>query len=146
MRAGGSVVWGLVAVLVAAVLVYGPAELARRATGPGEPVSFLTQPQEGWRFMLDTLDGIGSARAASPAGAKTLAVRAFAGTGMLPERVDLLYVPDRQVPDGAGRRPLAAKAALVWRVTGQTRPGGRVQTIGLLDFASGRLTYRAAPG
>jgi hypothetical protein len=146
MRAGGSVVWGLVAVLVAAVLVYGPAELARRATGPGEPVSFLTQPQEGWHFVLDTLDGIGSARAGSPAGAKALAVRAFAGTGMLPERVDLLYVPDRQVPDGAGRRPLTAKAALVWRVTGQTRPGGRVQTIGLLDFASGRLTYRAAPG
>jgi hypothetical protein len=146
MRAGGSVVWGLVAVMAAAVLVYGPAELARRATGPGEPVSFLTQPQAGWRFMLDALDGIGSARAGSPASARTLAVQAFAGTTMLPERVDLLYVPSLHVPAGAGRRPLAAKAALVWRVTGQTRPGGRVQTIGLLDFASGRLTYRAGPG
>jgi hypothetical protein len=146
MRAGGSVVWGLIAVLAAGVLVYGPAELARRATGPGEPVSFLTQPQDGWRFMLDALDGIGSARAGSPQSARALAVRAFAGTSMLPERVDLLYVPSLRVPDGAGRRPLAAKAALVWRVTGQTRPGGRVQTIGLLDFASGRLTYRAAPG
>lgn len=138
--------WGLIAVLAAGVLVYGPAELARRSTGPGEPVSFLTQPLEGWRFMLETLDGVGSARAGSPASARALAVRAFAGTSMLPERVDLLYVPSLQVPDGAGRRPLAAKAALVWRVTGQTRPGGRVQTIGLLDFASGRLTYRAAAG
>lgn len=146
MRAGGSVVWGLIALLAAAVVVYGPAELARRATGPGEPVSFLTQPQQGWRFMLDALDGIGSARAGSPARARALAVQAFAGTSMLPERVDLLYVPDLRVPDGAGRRPLAANAALVWRVTGQTRPGGRVRTIGLLDFASGRLTYRAAPG
>jgi hypothetical protein len=109
-------------------------------------VSFLTQPQDGWRFMLDALDGIGSARAGSPQSARALAVRAFAGTSMLPERVDLLYVPSLQLPAGAGRRPLAAKAALVWRVTGQTRPGGRVQTIGLLDFASGRLTYRAAPG
>jgi hypothetical protein len=144
VRAGVSVVWGLIAVLAAAVLVYGPAELARRATGPGEPVSFLTQPQEGWRFMLDALDAAGSARAGSPASARALAVRAFAGTTMLPERVDLLYVPSLRVPDGAGRRPLAAKAALVWRVTGQTRPGGRVRTIGLLDFASGRLTYRAA--
>jgi hypothetical protein len=146
MRAGGSVVWGLIAVLVGALLLYGPAELARRATGPGEPVSFLTQPQAGWRFMLDALDAVGSARAGSPASARALAVRAFAGTGMLPERVDLLYVPSLRVPGGAGTPPLTAKAALVWKVTGQTRPGGRVRTIGLLDFASGRLTYRAAPG
>lgn len=138
--------WGLIAVLAAAVLVYGPAELARRSTGPGEPVSFLTHPQDGWRFMLDALDGIGSARAGTPEAARALAVRSFAGSSMLPERVDLLYVPALRVPNGAGRRPLLAKAALVWRVTGQTRPGGRLQTIGLLDFRSGRLTYRARPG
>jgi hypothetical protein len=145
MRARLSVVWGIVAVLAGAVLVYGPAELARRATGPGEPVSFLTQPQEGWRFMLDALDAIGSARAGSPARARSLAVQAFAGTAVLPERVDLLYVPDLRVPVGAGRPPLVAKAKLVWRVTGQMRPGGKVGTIGLLDFETGRLTARATP-
>jgi len=138
-----SLLWGITAVLAAAVLVYGPAELARRATGPGEPVSFLTQPQEGWGFMLDALDAIGSARAGSPARAKALAVQAFAGTSVLPVRVDLLYVPDLRVPLGAGRPPLVAKAKLVWRVSGQTRPGGRVHTVGLLDFVTGRLTYRA---
>ena len=137
-----SLLWGITAVLAAAVLVYGPAELARRATGPGEPVSFLTQPQEGWGFMLDALDEIGSARAGSPARAKALAVQAFAGTTVLPVRVDLLYVPDLRVPLGAGRPPLVAKAKLVWRVSGQTRPGGRVHTVGLLDFVTGRLTYR----
>jgi hypothetical protein len=144
MRAPLSLFWGIIAVLVAAVLVYGPAELARRATGPGEPVSFLTQPQQGWSFMLDALDAIGSARAGSPARAKALAVRAFAGTAVLPERVDLLYVPNLRVPVGAGRRTLAAKAKLVWRVSGQTRPGGPVRTVGLLDFSTGRLTYRVA--
>jgi hypothetical protein len=138
-----SLLWGITAVLAAAVLVYGPAELARRATGPGEPVSFLTQPQEGWGFMLDALDAIGSARAGSPARAKALAVKAFAGTTVLPVRVDLLYVPNLRVPLGAGRAPLVAKAKLVWRVSGQTRPGGRVHTVGLLDFVTGRLTYRA---
>jgi hypothetical protein len=138
-----SLLWGITAVLAAAVLVYGPAELARRATGPGEPVSFLTQPQQGWRFVLDALDSIGSARAGSPARAKALAVRAFAGTTVVPVRVDLLYVPDLRVPAGAGRPPLVAKAKLVWRVSGQTRPGGRVHTVGLLDFVTGRLTYRA---
>jgi hypothetical protein len=137
-----SLLWGITAVLAAAVLVYGPAELARRATGPGEPVSFLTQPQEGWAFMLDALDAIGSARAGSPARAKALAVQAFAGTTVFPVRVDLLYVPDLRVPLGAGRPPLVAKAKLVWRVSGQTRPGGRVHTVGLLDFVTGRLTYR----
>jgi hypothetical protein len=143
MRTRLSLLWGITAVLAAAVLVYGPAELARRATGPGEPVSFLTQPQQGWRFVLDALDSIGGARAGSPARAKALAVRAFAGTTVLPVRVDLLYVPDLRVPLGAGRKPLVAKAKLVWRVSGQTRPGGRVHTVGLLDFVTGRLTYRA---
>ena len=138
-----SLLWGITAVLAAAVLVYGPAELARRATGPGEPVSFLTRPQQGWRFVLDALDSIGSARAGSPGRAKALAVRAFAGTTVLPVRVDLLYVPDLRVPVGAGRPSLVAKAKLVWRVSGQTRPGGRVHTVGLLDFVTGRLTYRA---
>jgi hypothetical protein len=138
-----SLLWGVVIVLAAAVLVYGPAELARRATGPGEPVSFLTEPQQGWHFVFDALDSIGSARAGSPARAKALAVRAFAGTTVLPVRVDLLYVPNLRVPAGAGRPPLVAKAKLVWRVSGQTRPGGRVHTVGLLDFVTGRLTYRA---
>ena len=145
MPARLSLLWGVTAVVVAAVLVYGPAELARRATGPGEPVSFLSQPVEGWRFMLDALDAVGSARAGSPAAARMLAVRAFAGTTVLPERVALLYVPDRRIPAGAGRRPLVAKARLVWRVSGQTRPGGPVRTVGLLDFVTGRLTYSAAP-
>ena len=142
MRTRLSLLWGITAVLAAAVIVYGPAELARRATGPGEPVSFLTQPQEGWGFMLDALDAVGSARAGSPARAKALAVQAFAGTTVLPVRVDLLYVPNLRVPLGAGRPPLVAKAKLVWRVSGQTRPGGRVHTVGLLDFVTGRLTYR----
>jgi hypothetical protein len=143
MSARLSPLWGIAVVLVAAVVVYGPAELARRATGPGEPVSFLTRPVEGWRFMLDALDAIGSARAGSPASARALAVRAFASTTVLPERVDLLYVPDLRVPAGAGRKPLVAKARLVWRVSGQTRPGGPVQTVGLIDFVTGRMTYRA---
>jgi hypothetical protein len=144
MRAPVSLLWGIIVVLAAAVLVYGPAELARRATGPGEPVSFPTRPQQGWSFMLDALDAIGSARAGSPVRARALAVRAFAGTAVLPERVDLLYVPDLRVPVGAGRRPLVAKAKLVWRVSGQTRPGGPVLTVGLLDFTTGRLTYNVA--
>jgi hypothetical protein len=143
----GSLFWGIVVVLVAGTLVYGPAELARRSTGQGEPVDFLTHPQEGWRFVADALSQIGSARAGSPAQAGALAARAFSGTTVQPVRVDLLYVPDRRVPVGAGSGEATAKGRLVWRVSGRVRPGGPVQTVGLIDFASGELTYdvRTAP-
>ena len=142
----GSLFWAVVAVLVAAALVYGPAELARRSTGQGEPVDFLTQPQEGWRFVADALRQIGSARAGSPAAAGALAARAFSGTTVQPVRVDLLYVPDLHVPLG-GSDEATAKGRLVWRVSGRVRPGGPVQTVGLIDFATGELTYdvRTAP-
>jgi hypothetical protein len=143
----GSLFWAVVAVLVAATLVYGPAELARRSTGQGEPVDFLTHPQEGWRFVADALREIGSARAGSPEAAGALAARAFSGTTVQPVRVDLLYVPDRRVDLGAGSDEATAKGRLVWRVSGRVRPGGPVQTVGLIDFASGELTYdaRTAP-
>ncbi|HYX83531.1 MAG TPA: hypothetical protein VE777_01050 [Gaiellales bacterium] len=143
----GSLFWAVVAVLTAGVLVYGPAELARRSTGSGEPVDFLTHPQEGWRFVLTALDEIGSAQAGSPTRARDLAVRAFAGTSVEPVRVDLLYVPDRRVPLGAGSGEVTAKGRLVWKVSGRTRPGGPIRTVGLIDFATGELTYdvRTAP-
>jgi hypothetical protein len=137
----GRLFWAVVAVLVAALLVYGPAELARRATGPGEPVDFLTQPQEGWKFVLTALDEIGSARAGSPAAARQAAVRAFSGTAVRPTRVDLLYVPDRRVPLGKGSAVATANGRLVWMVSGRTRPGGPLVTVGLIDFRTGRLTY-----
>ncbi len=143
MRQRLSLLWGIIAVLAAAVLVYGPAELARRADRPGRAGELPHPAAAGLAASCSTRSTpIGSARAGSPARARALAVRAFAGTAVLPERVDLLYVPDLRVPVGAGRRPLVAKAKLVWRVSGQTRPGGRVLTVGLLDFTTGRLTYR----
>ena len=35
----------------------------------------------------------------------------------------------------------------MWRVSGRVRPGGPVLTVGLIDFATGELTYdvRTAP-
>src|SRR6476659_6474942 len=143
----GSLFWAVVAVLVAALLVYGPAELARRSTGQGEPVDFLTHPQAGGRIGLAAFGQIGSARAGSPEAAGRLAARAFSGTTVQPVRVDLLYVPDRRVSLGKGSDEATAKGRLVWRVSGRVRPGGPVQTVGLIDFASGELTYdvRTAP-
>ena len=66
---------------------------------------------------------------------------------MQPVRVDLLYVPGLRVPVGAGSDEATAKGRLVWRVSGRVRPDGPVQTVGLIDFATGELTYdvRTAP-
>ena len=89
-------------------LVYGPAELARRATGPGEPVTSSPSPSRGGASCRRA-PPIGSARAGSPARAGALAVRAFSGTTVLPVRVDLLYVPDLRVPVGAGSGEATAK-------------------------------------
>jgi hypothetical protein len=56
-------------------------------------------------------------------------------------------VPDRRVPVRAGSGEATAKGRLVWGVSGRVRPGGPVQTVGLIDFATGELTYdvRTAP-
>ena len=119
----GSLFWGIVAVLVAGTLVYGPAELARRSTGQGEPVDFLTHPQEGWRFVADALSEIGSARAGSPGEAGALAAqRSRAHHASRCGR--LLYVPDLRVPVGAGSGEATAKGRLVWASV-VPRPPGR---------------------
>jgi hypothetical protein len=132
----------VLAVALAGLVVYAPAELARSSTGPMEPVDFLTAPQQGWRFLLTAASEIPSARAGTPAAARRLAVARFAGSSVQPTRVDLLWVPDHRVPlRGAGSRSATAKAALVWMVTGRTRPGGPLRTVGLIDFESGALTY-----
>jgi hypothetical protein len=133
----------VLAVVLAGVVIYAPALLARAATGPHEPVDFLTQPQEGWRFVWDAAFQIQGARAGTPSAARRLAVADFSGSSVLPSRVELLWVPSRQV-DLVGRGGSAAataKARLVWMVTGRLRPGGPIRTVGLIDYRSGRLTY-----
>jgi hypothetical protein len=135
--------WAVLAVALAGVVIYAPALMARAATGPHEPVDFLTQPQQGWSFVWDAAFQIKGARAGDPAAARRLAVADFAGTSVVPSRVELEWVPDRRVHlvGGGGSAPVTAKARLVWMVTGRVRPGGPIRTVGLIDFRSGRLTY-----
>jgi hypothetical protein len=141
--------WAILAVVVAGTAIYGPAEIARSATGAREPVDFLTQPQEGWRFLLEAAFDIPNARAGSPSEARHLALHDFSGSAVQLTRVDLLWVPDRQVvlQGGGGSATATAKGRLVWTVTGRVRPGGPLRTVGLIDFRSGELTYdvRNAP-
>src|SRR5881398_1564206 len=89
MARRGSLFWAILVVVTAGALVYGPAYLAGRATAAGEPVDFLTRPQDGWRFLLDVVPAVGDARARTVADARRLALRGFAGSVLRPTRVGL---------------------------------------------------------
>jgi len=138
--------WATAAVALAAVLIYGPAVVARSATGPGEPVDFLTQPTQGWAFILAT-GGDGSARAGSPGRAAAIAARGFAGTSVQPVGVGLLWLPQRRltIGSGKGRRTMTTNSKLVWLVTGRLRPGVAARPVGLIDYQTGILRYDLFP-
>jgi hypothetical protein len=134
-----------VAVVVAGAVVYLPAELAARSTAPDEPVSFLSNPAEGWRFVWTVARARPGAVAGTPAAAKRLALRAFDDGVLMPARVDLLWLPDERVSLQTlqGSAPVATKSRLVWKVTGRRGAHGRLATIGLIDFSTGRVIWDA---
>lgn len=137
--------WAVLLVVVLGAALYAPAFVARSATSPDEPVDFLARPVEGWRFMLDAVRSVPDARAGSPGEARDLAVARFGDGTVQPVRVDLLYLPDERytLHTRQGSRDLATKARLVWKVAGRTAPGGPVETVGLIDLASGTVIYDA---
>jgi hypothetical protein len=141
--------WAFVAVALAGIAIYLPAEMARRATATNEPVSFLSHPIEGWRFLID-VTGSGEAAAGSPGQARTLALRAFDDGRVRPAAVSLLWLPDRHIrlPTMQGSRDLTTNSKLVWNVTGRVGSSDRLVTVGMIDFASGKVIYdgRVAAG
>jgi hypothetical protein len=135
--------WAFVAVLVLGVVVYLPAELARRSTGPGEPVNFLSHPLEGWRFVIAVARDRDGAAAGTPAAARGIALRTFDDGRLRPERVSLLWLPDERVALRTlqGSAVVPTNSRLVWKVTGRRGPRGPDVAVGLIDFASGKVIY-----
>lgn len=142
MRRRSWLFWAFIAVVLAGTIIYLPAELARRATAADEPVSFLARPVEGWRFLL-AVAGEGDAAAGTPSEARTLALRAFDDGNLRPAAVELLWLPDRHVRLSTmqGSRDLTTKSQLVWNVTGRVGASDRIVSVGLIDFASGKVIY-----
>jgi hypothetical protein len=134
--------WAFVAVVLAGTVIYLPAELARRATATREPVSFLSHPAEGWRFVLDVA-GHADAAAGTPSEARSLALHTFDDGHVRPAAVELLWLPDRHVRLSTmqGTRDLATNTRLVWNVTGRVGASDRLVSVGLIDFASGKVIY-----
>jgi hypothetical protein len=135
--------WAFLAVVVIGALVYVPAELARRSTGPGEPVDFLSHPLDGWRFVVAVAQERGGAAADDPAAARRIALRTFDDGTLRPERVALLWLPDRRVRLRTlqGSAEVPTNSRLVWKVTGRRGRDGPDVAVGLIDFASGKVIY-----
>jgi hypothetical protein len=132
-----------VAVVIVGAAVYLPAELATRSTAADEPISFLTNPVQGWRFVWAVARERPGAVAGSPAAARQLALHTFDDGVLRPARVDLLWLPDEHVTLQTlqGSDQLATKSQLVWKVTGRRGAHGALVTIGLIDFATGKVIY-----
>jgi hypothetical protein len=135
--------WAFLAVVVVGAMVYVPAELARRATGPGEPVDFLSHPLDGWRFVVAVARDRGGAAAGSPSAARRIALRAFDDGRLRPARVSLLWLPDGRVRLRTlqGSAEVVTNSRLVWKVTGRRGRDGPDVTLGLIDFASGKVIF-----
>jgi hypothetical protein len=140
--------WAFLAVVVVGALVYVPAELARRATGPGEPVDFLSHPVEGWRFVAAVARERDGAAAGSPSAARRLALRTFDDGTLRPDRVSLLWLPDRLVHLRTlqGSADVPTNSRLVWKVTGRRGRRGADVTLGLIDFTTGKVIYNGLAG
>jgi hypothetical protein len=135
--------WAVIAVALLGLAIYLPAYVARSATASDGPVDFVSNPIDGWRFMIDTTRDLPDAAVGTPAKARSRAISLFTATGVQPTRVDLLYLPDRQleVGSGQGSHMQPTNSTLVWRVTGRTRPDGPLMTVGLIDLSTGALVY-----
>jgi hypothetical protein len=141
--------WAVVVVLVLGAALYLPAYLARSATAPGEPVDFMARPVEGWRFLWEAVRTVPDARAGTPEDARRLAVQTFDDVRVQPVKVELLWLPGRRFTlqtkagDGKGTRDVTTNARLVWKVAGRMRPDGPIETVGLIDLATGTVIYDA---
>ena len=139
--------WAVLAVLALGAALYVPAYIARSATAPGQRVDVLSQPLQAWRFLAEAVREVPDARAGTPAEARNIAVRVFSDGRVQPVRVDLLWLPDRVFrlrttsDSGQGTRDLTTNARLVWKVAGRTRPDGPLETVGLIDLATGTVIY-----
>jgi hypothetical protein len=135
--------WAFIAVAVAGAVVYLPAELALRSTAASEPVSFLSHPIEGWKFVLAVARERPGTVAGTPAAAKQIALKAFDDGVSRPTRVDLLWLPDERVrlKTLRGSAEVATNSRLIWKVTGHRGGNGPNVTVGLIDLATGKVIY-----
>ena len=143
---------GVIVGVVALALVWLPSLVARTYTTSAQPIDFLTRPDKGWRFLVDTVRLSRSARL----GSEGQALARAKGFWRRAESVELVYLEHPvTVPVAAGgiappprARLVRPRSRLTWFVTGRITPARPRQIIGLIDYKSGRVIWdlrRVAP-
>lgn len=146
----------IAAVPVAALVLWAPSFVAEIYDGDGfagvPGGDYLTHPENGWRFLVDAVRESRGTRLGTAEDALNQARDIWAGPPAVADDVRLVSgsAPFRVAIPAGGTPPAAAKAVvrprsdLTWVVLGHVGSGPR-QPIGMLDYASGRVTWNIRP-
>lgn len=135
---------GAIIAICTLLALWAPSFVAQSHTTSAQPIDFLTRPDKGWRFLIDTVRLSRRAKAGTEGAALTTAKRVWRRT----ERVELVYLEDPvtiPVPPGAlsppaARRTVRPRSRLTWFVHGRVGVRAR-QIVGLIDYRSGRVIW-----
>lgn len=147
----------IAAVPAAAAVLWAPSFIAEIYDGDGRGgtahESYLTRPDEGWRFLADAARLSRGAKLGTAKSALALARdEVWTGPPVVPTSVRLIYggEPFRVAVPPGGTAPAPQKAVarprsrLSWLVEGRIR-NGPVQPIGLIDYQSRRVVWNIRP-
>ncbi len=124
--------------------VWAPSFIAQTYVSDAQPISFLTRPDKGWRFLADSARISRRAKLGTEGAALSTAKRFWRRTS----KVELVYLERPvtiPVPPGGLRPPtrtltVRPRSRLTWFVHGRIGPRAN-QIIGLIDYRSGRVIW-----
>jgi len=142
--------WVLVIVIVAAIVFYLPSLVAFRYTAASQNRSFLSHPWRSWAFIYTTLTVPGDSQLKTSGQALRKAISLFAGSGLDPHEVRLLFLPKGQpytFTHDVGSRSVTTTITppyrFVWQVSGSIDKFDpkKATIVAMLDYHSGDALY-----
>jgi hypothetical protein len=142
--------WALVIVIAVAIVFYLPSLVAFRYTAASQNRSFLTHPWRSWDFVYTALTVPGDSQLKTSGQALRRAISVFAGSGVDPHEVRLLFVPKNEpytFTHDVGSKSVTTTVTppyrFVWQVSGSLDKLDPKKTtiVALLDYQTGRVLY-----
>ena len=142
--------WVVVIVIAVAIVFYLPSLVAFRYTAASQNRTFLTHPWRSWDFIYTALTVPGDSQLKTSGQALRSAISHFAGSGVDPHEVRLLFLPQGKpytFTHDVGSRSVTTTITppyrFVWQVAGSIDKLDPKKTtiVALLDYHSGRVLY-----
>jgi len=142
--------WVLVVVVAVAIVFYLPSLVAFRYTAASQNRAFLTHPWRSWDFIYTALTVPGDSQLKTSGQALRRAISLFAGSGVDPHQVRLLFLPEgkpytftHDVGSKSVTTTVTPPYRFVWQVSGSLDKldPTKTTTIALLDYQTGRVLY-----